>query len=96
MQIFTSGSAACTASVISRCCSASSGVDSLAPMPPSSLGEMPPVMIMPTPPRARSAKYAAMRAKPSVASSSPVCIEPIRTRFFSRVKPRSSGEKRCG
>lgn len=55
-QIFTSGSAAWTASVTSRWASASSGVDSRAPGPAPALGEMPPVMIMPTPPRARSAK----------------------------------------
>jgi hypothetical protein len=54
-QIFTSGSAACTAVVICRCCSASAGVDSLPPTPACVLGAMPPVMIMPTPPRARSA-----------------------------------------
>ena len=35
-----------------------------------------------------------MRAKPSVASSRPVCIDPISTRFLSVVKPRSSGARR--
>ena len=95
-QIFTCGSTACTASVTTRWRAASSGVDSLAPRPPSSLGEKPPVMIMPTPPRARSAKKAAMRSKPPSASSRPVCIEPIRARFFRWVKPRSSGANRWG
>ena len=96
MQIFTSGSAACTASFTMRCCAASSGVVNREPRPDSALGGIPPVMIIPTPPRARSAKYAAMRSKPFSASSRPVCIEPISTRFFRRVKPRSSGENISG
>ena len=63
MQIFTSGSAVCTASVMSLCPSASASVESFdavktaSPfssrntMPPSSFGAMPPVIIMPTRPR---------------------------------------------
>ena len=41
-------------------------------------------------------KNAAIRSKPFSASSSPVCIEPMMTRFFSFVNPRSRGEKRRG
>lgn len=50
--------AACTAEVISRCCSASASVVILAPPGKEqarSLGAMPPVTMRPTPPRARSA-----------------------------------------
>src|SRR5687767_2360122 len=59
-------------------------------------GAKPPVTIRPTPPRARSAKYAARRWKCLRLSSRPVCIEPISTRFLSLVKPRFSGASRCG
>ena len=60
------------------------------------LGANPPVTISPTPPRARSAKYAVSRWKCFGSSSRPVCIEPISTRLRSVVKPRSSGASRCG
>jgi hypothetical protein len=39
---------------------------------------------------------AASRCAPSGSSSSPVCIEPINTRFLSVVNPRSSGAKTTG
>ncbi len=60
------------------------------------VGSNAPVTIKPTPPRARSAKNAAMRSKPSGISSRPVCIEPIRVRLRNVVKPRSSGASRWG
>jgi hypothetical protein len=63
---------------------------------PAMFGAKPPVTISPTWPRARSAKYAASRWKCLRLSSSPVCIEPISTRFLSFVKPRFSGASRCG
>ncbi len=91
--------ASCTAWVTILCFSASSGVLSLAApeyTPPSSFGPMPPVTIRPTPPRARSAKYAAMRSKPCGFSSRPVCMDPIRVRLRRVVKPRSNGASRCG
>ena len=60
MQIFTSGSASWTVLMICRWAWASASVDSFAPSPPpSTFGEIPPVMISPTPPRARAAKKAA-------------------------------------
>src|SRR6185312_1178834 len=63
---------------------------------PAMLGEKPPVTIKPTPPRARAAKYSASLPKSRAWSSSPVCIEPISTRFGNVQKPRSSGASRCG
>ena len=53
-------------------------------------------MISPTPPRARSAKYAASRSVSRARSSRPVCIEPMITRLRSVVKPRSNGDNRFG
>jgi len=35
-------------------------------------------------------------SNPSGASSSPVCMEPIRILFFNRVNPRSRGANKCG
>ena len=63
---------------------------------PRMLGAMPPVTIRPTPPRARSAKYAASLSKSAALSSRPVCMEPINTRLGRVQKPRSSGFNRCG
>ena len=37
-----------------------------------------------------------MRDSPPEASSRPVCMEPMSTRFFSLVKPRSRGENISG
>ncbi|MNT79027.1 hypothetical protein D3C72_2183240 [compost metagenome] len=62
---------------------------------PAMLGAKPPVTISPTSPSARSRKYAAMRER-SRPSSSPVCMDPMSTRFLSVVKPKSSGASRCG
>ena len=53
-------------------------------------------MIRPTPPRARSAKYAASRSVSRARSSRPVCIDPITTRLRRVVKPRSNGDNRFG
>ena len=92
-----------TASVISRWRAASAGVVIIAAMGatrPALFGAIPPVTMRPTPPRARSSKKAAMRVSlwlhPSP-SSSPVCIEPMITRFASRAPPAScSGDSSRG
>jgi hypothetical protein len=63
---------------------------------PVRFGAYPPVMIKPTPPRARSAKYAASRSVSRARSSRPVCIEPITTRLRSVEKPRSNGDNNFG
>src|SRR5258708_3508692 len=51
-------------------------------------------MMRPTPPRARSAKYAARRLMSRARSSRPVCMEPMITRLRSVVDPRSNGHSR--
>ena len=54
--------AACTASVTSRClarCRRPLSVPAKGLVQPAAFGAMPPVTMSPTPPRARSAKYAA-------------------------------------
>src|SRR5690625_5210551 len=53
-------------------------------------------MISPTPPRARSAKYAASLPMSPARSSRPVCIEPITTRLARVVNPRSNGDNNIG
>ncbi len=63
---------------------------------PSMLGAKPPVTISPTPPRARSAKNAAIAGKCLRPSSSPVCMLPISRRFFRVTKPRFKGSNRRG
>ena len=59
------------------------------PKTPSSDGEIPPVIIKPTPPAARRAKKAACLSGGN--SSRPVCIEPIITRLGRVTKLKSNG-----
>ena len=58
---------------------------------PSSFGETPPVIMSPTSPLARVAKYSAMASNPFGSSSNPVCIDPMMNLFFISFFPMESG-----
>ena len=89
----------CTRSVRSRCRIACRRVDISAAngfSQPRRVGEYPPVIISPTPPRARSAKYSVSFGRSHGWSSRPVCIDPITSRLRNVRSPRVIGSSRCG
>ena len=97
IQIFVSAFALCTASVRILCLGTWLSLLKIAPSrAPSSLGEIPPVIIRPTPVEALSAKYVPILEKSSCPpSSKPVCIDPIIILFLITWLPTTNGSKIC-